>query len=117
LEEEKESLGGHPDGLQEGTSRDSQHCERAEMMIVRLSLQRSFFSRSRRLRRLAGISQPSLCLRKNDGEFRPLSMETASQRHLSSQALGGDPHDQQKRTEGYGKREERAEIVVVRLAS
>ena len=43
MEEEKESLGGHPDGQQEGTSRDSQHCERAEIMIARLSPATVFF--------------------------------------------------------------------------
>ena len=62
LKENEEGLRGHPGYDQEGTSRDSQHHERAEMMIVRLSAQRSSFSHSRRLRRLAGISQPSRCL-------------------------------------------------------
>jgi hypothetical protein len=39
LKEDKEALCGNPGYQQEGTSRDSQHYERAEMMIVGLSAQ------------------------------------------------------------------------------
>jgi hypothetical protein len=43
LEEEKESLGCHPGDQEEGASRDSEHRERAEMVVVSLSTQRAFF--------------------------------------------------------------------------
>jgi len=44
LKENEEGLRGHPGYDQEGTSRDSQHHERSEMMIGRLSAQGSSFS-------------------------------------------------------------------------
>jgi hypothetical protein len=53
-------------------------------VIVRLLTQGSSSFHSWRLRRLMGISQRIRYLRKNDGEFRPLSMDTASQRYLGS---------------------------------
>jgi hypothetical protein len=43
LKEEKESLGGHLGDQQEGTSSDSEHYERPEMMILRLPPQWAFF--------------------------------------------------------------------------
>jgi hypothetical protein len=43
LEEEKESLGCHPCDKEEGAGRDSEHQERAEMVIFRLPAQWAFF--------------------------------------------------------------------------
>jgi hypothetical protein len=77
--------GGHPGDQQEGTSHCSQHHERAEMMVVRLAAQRSSFSHSRRLRRVAGVSQTRRFSSRLDGcsfaqigEFRYASYDQVS---------------------------------------
>ena len=57
LEEEKERLGCYPCDQQEGAGRDSEHQERAETVVVRLSAQGASFFHTRRLHSLVGISR------------------------------------------------------------